>query len=212
VNRQAKVFVVPRVPQLFLRLVVGCTLALLAAHWFGQALVEKLLPLLKLALVWFANDFGIYKLSLVQQGPEMAVEAIAKLEHTIVLGGSAFVPNGRTGYMVTTTVGTVLQPLLTAFVLVLSWPGRWAEVAWRCLIALLLVVPMVLLDSPLYLAGSLWDMQIRAHAPGQQSPLVWWMGFLSAGGRLAIGLAAGALAVAVASAIAQPSRRVDVQG
>jgi hypothetical protein len=184
-----------------LRLVVACALALAASHWLGRTLVQAMIPVLKSALAWYANDFYIHQLTLVQQGPDAALQAIARLEHTLVLGEVAVVPEPTMGYFVTTTLGTVLQPLLTAFVSVLTWPARGLEWLPRLALALLLCLPVMLLDAPLYLAGSLWDMQVKAHAPGQFYLSVWWMGFLSGGGRLVLGLAAGSLAVALARSL-----------
>jgi hypothetical protein len=162
-----------------LRLVLACMFVLAISHWFGRPLVQAMLPLLKSALAWFASDFYIHQLALVQQGPDTALQAIARLDHTLVLGEVAVVPDFKTGYFVTTTLGTVLQPLLTALVLVMAWPAR--VLAWLLRLVF----------------GSLWDMQVKAHAPGSFSMSVWWMSFLSGGGRLVLGLAAGGLAVAL---------------
>jgi hypothetical protein len=180
-----------------LRLVLACMFVLAISHWFGRPLVQAMLPLLKSALAWFASDFYIHQLALVQQGPDTALQAIARLDHTLVLGEVAVVPDFKTGYFVTTTLGTVLQPLLTALVLVMAWPARVLAWLLRLVLAGLLLLPLMLLDAPLYLFGSLWDMQVKAHAPGSFYVSVWWMSFLSGGGRLVLGLAAGGLAVAL---------------
>jgi hypothetical protein len=191
---------------LALRLVLACVIVLAASHWFGRVLVQAMIPTLKSALAWYAGDFYVHRLSLVQEGADTALQAVARLDHTLVLGEVAVVPEPTRGYIVTTTLGTVLQPLLTAFVLVLAWPARGFEWLLRLVVALLLCMPLLLLDSPLYLAGSLWDMQVKTHAPGQFYLSVWWMGFLSGGGRLVLGLAAGSLAVALARSLTSTQR------
>lgn len=188
-----------RFPALALRLLLASALLLAAAHWFGRALVEALVPALGAALRWLAGDFRLLGLALVQEGPDTALEARAMLEHTLVLGGRAIVPNGRTGFAVTTTLGTVLQPMLAALVLAMAWPARALEWLVRLVLTALLLVPVVLADAPAYLAASLWQMQVRAFEPERVSPLLWWMDFLVNGGRLALGLVAGAIATAISA-------------
>ena len=184
---------------LSLRATVACTFVLTAAYLQGQALVAALTPVLLATLSGVASDFRILSLALVQEGPDTALEARAMLEHVIILGGRAIVPNGTTGYAVTTTAGTVLQPLMAAAIFVLAWPGRWMELALRIALTIPLLLQALLADAPMYLAGSLWDMQIRIHEPNRFSPLVWWMGFLANGGRIVLGLVAASLAVALSA-------------
>jgi hypothetical protein len=54
----------------------------------------------------------------------------------------------------------------------------------------------LLLDTPVSFAARLWDTQLRALQIQHDSPLIWWNTFLNGGGRLVIGLIAGALSVA----------------
>ncbi len=201
-----------RFPVLALRLLLACALLLAAAHGYGRALVEALMPALGAALRWLADDFRLLSLALVQEGPDTALEARAMLEHTLVLGGRAIVPNGHTGFAVTTTLGTVLQPVLAALVLAMAWPARPLEWLVRLVLTALLLVPVVLVDAPAYLAASLWQMQVRAFEPERVSPLLWWMDFLVGGGRLALGLVAGAIATAAsAKFFGRPRVRVGDQ-
>ena len=107
--------------------------------------------------------------------------------------------------MVGTTVGTVLQPVLVALVLLLAWPARWGEMALRLAIASVLLSVVLLADTPFSLAAWLWHAQIKLYEPGRGSPLVWWNVFLNGGGRLALGLIAATLAIALAQrATARP--------
>lgn len=186
---------------LHLRATLACAFVLTAVYFQSHAVVAALTPLLLAALSGVASDFHILSLALVQEGPDTALEARAMLEHVIILGGRAIVPNGTTGYAVTTTAGTVLQPLMAAAIFVLAWPGRWIELALRIALTIPLLLLALLVDAPMYLAGSLWDMQVRIHEPNRFSPLVWWMSFLVNGGRIMLGFVAASLAIALSALV-----------
>lgn len=96
-----------------------------------------------------------------------------------------------------TPVGHVLQGAVTALVAVLVWPASQRR-AWpaRCLVLIPGAALLTLLDTPLVLAASLWQLMIDALAPGTGSMLVGWSSFLRGGGRFALGLAVAALAIA----------------
>lgn len=187
-----------------LRLVLATAAVLALAHFFSRDIVRLLLPVLSSALGFVADDFSILRMEFVDERHNASVAALAKLEHAIFLGGRAILPEDVSMMVIGTTVGTVLQPLLVALVLVLAWPARWAEMAWRLAIAAVLIAVVMLADTPFSLAAWLWDAQIRIHEPGRSSPLIAWNVFLNGGGRLALGLIAGALAIALAQrAVAQ---------
>ena len=193
-----------------LRLMLATVALLGAAHWYSRDAVALLMPALSKALSFVADDFRILRFEFVSERGNAAIAALATLEHTLVLGGRAIVPNGTSVMAVTTTVGTVLQPLLVALVLVLAWPARWLEALLRIVFVAPLIALLVLLDTPFSMAAWLWEIQLRAYEPGRASPLVWWNIFLNGGGRLALGLLAGAssvvLAQAVAGRLARPER------
>lgn len=180
------------------RVVCASGAVLIAAHFFARDAVKLLLPVLTPALGWVADDFNILRLDFVDERHNASIAALAMLKHSLFLGGRAIVPDGASVMMAGTTLGTVLQPLLVGGVLVLAWPARWAEMGVRLLIASALLLLVLLADTPMSLAAWLWDTQLRAHEPGRASPLVWWNIFLNGGGRLALGLIAGALAIALA--------------
>jgi len=145
-----------------------------------------------------ADDFKIVRFELVEERKNASIGALAVLERSLFLGGQAIVPDGTQVMMVGTTVGTVLQPVLVALVLLLAWPARWGEMALRLTIASVLLSVVLLADTPFSLAAWLWHAQIKLYEPGRASPLVWWNVFLNGGGRLALGLIAAALAIALA--------------
>lgn len=193
-----------------LRVALASLALLLAAHWHSRDAVALLMPALSKALGFVADDFKILRFEFVEERGNAAIAALATLDHVLVLGGRAIVPNGTSVMAVTTTVGTVLQPVLVALVLVLAWPARWLEAVLRIVFVAPLIVLVVLLDTPFSMAAWLWEIQLRAYEPGRASPLVWWNIFLNGGGRLALGLLAGAssvvLAQAVAGRLARPER------
>lgn len=180
------------------------------AHWYSRDAVALLMPALSKALSFVADDFKILRFEFVEERGNAAIAALATLDHVLVLGGRAIVPNGTSVMAVTTTVGTVLQPVLVALVLVLARPVRWFEAVLRIVFVAPLIALVVLLDTPFSMAAWLWEIQLRAYEPGRASPLVWWNIFLNGGGRLALGLLAGAssvvLAQSVAGRLARPER------
>ncbi|GAB4556533.1 MAG: hypothetical protein IV105_01725 [Rhizobacter sp.] len=180
------------------RVVLATLLVLGAAHLYARDAVKLMLPLLSPALAWVADDFEIVRFELVEERKNVSVGAVAVLDRSLFLGGQAIVPDGSQVMMVGATVGTVLQPLLVALVLVLAWPARLREMALRIAFASVLLGLVLLIDTPLSLAAWLWDAQIKLYEPGRSSPLVWWNTFLNGGGRLALGLIAAALAIALA--------------
>lgn len=193
---------ITRARSIGLRLVLATAAVLAAAHLLSRDAVALLLPTLSTALGFVADDFKILRFDFFSERGNASIGALAVLNHTVVLGGRAIVPDDVSVMMVGTTVGTVLQPVLVALVLVLAWPARWIEMAPRLAIVVALLAVVVLLDTPLSMAAWLWDVQLRAHEPGRASPLVWWNIFLNGGGRLALGLIAGALSIALAQRMA----------
>jgi hypothetical protein len=187
------------------RVALATVVVLGAAHLYARDAVKLMLPVLSPALAFVADDFKIVRFELVEERKNASLGALAVLERSLFLGGQAIVPDGTQVMMVGTTVGTVMQPLLVALVLVLAWPARWREMALRLAIVGLLLALVVLVDTPFSLAAWLWDAQIKLHEPGRASPLVWWNTFLNGGGRLALGLVAAALAIVLAQrATARP--------
>jgi hypothetical protein len=85
--------------------------------------------------------------------------------------------------------------------LVLAWPVgavEWLLRLLRLLVAIALLLVVLALDTPWSMAAWLWDVQLKTHEPGRASPLLWRNFFLDGDGRLALGLIAGVVAMAVA--------------
>ncbi len=153
-----------------LRLLLATALMLTAAHFYSRQVVTLMLPTLTGALKLVAEDFKIIQIGVVDERNQASVAAVALLGRTVVLGGRAIVPDGQSVMVVATTIGTVLQPIWVACVMVLAWPARIAELALRIGIVSAMLVPVVLLDTPLSLAAWLWDVMVRLHEPSRASP------------------------------------------
>lgn len=188
-----------------LRLALATALVLTAAYFFSRDAVRLLMPLLSSTLSAVASDYTILRFEFVDDRHNASIGALVRLDYTLVLGGRAIVPDGRSVMGVGATIGTVLQPVCVALVLVLAWPAPWREMLLRLAITLPLLAMVLLVDTPLSMAALLWDVQLRLHEPDRGSPLVWWNVFLNGGGRLALGLIAAALSIALARRLAHPS-------
>lgn len=198
---------------LSLRLVLSTAVVLAAANFAARDVVVLLIPALSWALGLVAADFRILGFEFVTDHDNASIVALALLDHTIILGGRAIVPDGVSPMIVGTTVGTVMQPLLAALVLVIAWPAGRLEMLLRIALAAVLVFGVLMADTPFSMAAWLWKVQLQAHDPGGASPLVWWSLFLDGGGRLALGLIAAVISIALAQqacACARfPSREAD---
>jgi hypothetical protein len=142
-------------------------------------------------------------LDFVDDRGNRALAALAQLDHVLESGGRVIVPDGVSTVRASSTLGTILQPLLVGMTLLLTWPARsWPEAMARLLTAPPLLLLALLLDTPLAFSVRMWHTVLQAHAVDHDSPLLWWNTWLNAGGRLALGLVAGALAVVLAAWLA----------
>lgn len=197
---------------LVLRVLLATALVMALAHVGARDAARLMLPMLREALAVVADDFSIKRFELTEERANTAIGALAVQERTLFLGGQAIVPDGQQVVVASTTVGTVMQPLLVLAVLVLAWPARPLEFALRLALAAAAGLVVLLLDTPFSLAAWLWDAQLKMYEPGRSSPLVWWNVFLNGGGRLALGLVAAALAIALAQRWSAPPRPQPARG
>ncbi len=190
---------------LLARLALASAVLLAAAHFHGRTAVALLLPALEATLRWAADDFEILRMAFVTERGSLNLAVMARLDHVLVLGGRVIVPDATQSFIVaSTTVGTVLLPLLAALALALAWPARPLEMLVRLAVVCLLSTAVLMVDTPFSLAAWLWHTQLRQYEPERFSALISWNLFLNGGGRLALGLVAGALAIALASTLRRP--------
>jgi hypothetical protein len=185
--------------------VVRALLASAAAFWlmqrFAEQIVRWLEPAIPATLEWIARDFHIISVGQLTEGGSARVAIVAILSRSLVEAGQAVIAGDTANIILTTTVGSVLQPLWLAFIVVAAWPGRAAEIALRFPLVLPMAAVAFLLDTPTGFAARLWDTQLRALQIPHDSPLIWWNTFLNGGGRLVLGMVAGAGAVAAARSL-----------
>jgi hypothetical protein len=193
--------------QIALRVLIATALVLAVAKTSSREIVAWLAPGLAAALVWVADDFKVLRVEFVKDRNDTALAALAVLKRSVFLGGRAIVPDGVSPIVVSATVGTILQSALVALVLVLAWPAGLLEWLARLAIATVPIAVIVFIDTPLSMASWLWKSQVMSYEPDRFSALVAWNTFLNGGGRLALGLVAGALAIALARALMERIHR-----
>jgi hypothetical protein len=185
-------------------LLLRALLATAVLVWLAQAaaaeLVSGLRPLLGWALDHLAADFRVLSLDFVDDRGNRALTALAQLDHVLQVGGRVIVPDGVSSLRVSSTVGIILQPLWVGAALLLAWPAiSWVEALSRLMVAPPLLLLALLLDTPLAFSVRMWHTVLQAHDVPHDSPLLWWNTWLNGGGRLALGLVAGALALVLAA-------------
>lgn len=193
---------------LTVRVLLAAVLALVLLRQHATDVVAALKPALRWGLQQAAPDFQVLRFEFSTDRGQAVLSALVRQQRTIFLGGRAVVPEAHSISGTGSNVGTVLQPLMVALVLLLAWPARrWREWPLRLLLATPLLALVLMLDTPLSMAAWLWFAQVQQHEPGAISPLLWWNTFLGAGGRLVLGLVAASLALALAQRVADGSWR-----
>jgi hypothetical protein len=187
---------------LLLRAAAVGALLLWLAQRHATDIVGALMPGLRWALERLAGDFRILSLDFHDDRGNRALAALAMLEHVLLVDGRVVVPDGVGRIRVTTTLGNVLQPVLVGLALIGIWPGRWREWLWRPMLLAPLLAVVLVLDTPLGFALRLWHTTLNAHQVPHDALLLGWVAALNGGGRLALGLVAGGLAVAGAATLA----------
>ena len=186
------------------RFLAACILLLVASHFWGGLVVDGLLPVYRLELGWIGDRYRIAGLKLVTQGADSVIRLDVTLQKIMLVGSHVVYPDPRGHAHVTTLSGHVLQPAILGFALLAAWPPLAAtrvarELALRLVFGLVLIALVLMLDVPFVLVGELWALAHDRFTPGSFSPLLAWVDFLQGGGRLALGLGAGATAIGLAS-------------
>ena len=207
--------------QILLRLFLAAAVLLPLAVVYGEALVSSWLTVYRTVFAWVADDFKLLNLTIDHEGADRVLRAQIMWQHIVIIGGKVIYPDLRDTANASTLLAHALQAPLAAMLAALAWPSRardvgslgspprsqsarpWLEWAARGIALLPLLAILVLIDMPVVLAGELWDMVLDALDPGATSPLVIWKQFMQGGGRYALGLAAGVLAVLAARRASQ---------
>jgi hypothetical protein len=186
------------------RLILAYGLVMAIVLTFGDAYVDRLIPLYRLPVEWLLPEFRIESLGLARVNNEPVIALKLVLEETLWIGAKPVPPGGDLS--ASTLRGHALQHPILLYTLLLAWPGLFgpAGVA-RLSISIPLLLLVELLDVPLVLVGSVQDLLLATLAPGRlgHDPWIGWMDFLNGGGRLALALMAAALSLAGGQAVAQ---------
>lgn len=190
-----------------LRLSVAATILLPLAVLYGEALVKSWLVAYEAIFEWVADDFRLLNLFIDHEGADRVIRARIMWKHIVVIGDKVIYPDPRGTANASTLLAHGLQGPLVAILAAVAWPVRkgwpadslpWIEWVCRGAMLLPLLVVLVLVDIPMVLAGELWKLALDGLDPGSTSALVIWKSFMQGGGRYALGLAAGMLAVQAA--------------
>lgn len=170
----------------------------------GRLLLDVSLPAMSRVFVGVAPDFRLLMLQAQAPGALPGVQAMVTLARPTQVGMHWVEPHPDGFASAQLRLGQVLQAPLLAGLLLLGWPG--GLLLKRLALALGPLALLWVVDTPLVLAGLLWDLLLEAHAPGSRTLLTRAGDFLHGGGRLAL---AGAIA-AGAIALAAPGRNAKV--
>ena len=174
----------------------------------GPGLLSRALPLLEYELRVLDGVCHDHRLRVATAGADTVVRVDARVRPAFVLAGRVFEVDEKSTASVTMLAGHAYQPLVLAVALAFAWPAPNRRMrAARTLLALVLALFIAAVDLPVVLAAELWEILRDAAVPGEQSIIGAWKSFLESGGRLCLGIAAGAIAV---SAVRAPVPRVRV--
>lgn len=200
--------------QVLLRLLLGTAVLLPLAVLYGEAFVSSWLSAYRAVFAWVADDFKLLNLYVDHEGADRVLRARVMWQHIVFIGGKVIYPDPRGTANASTLLAHALQGPLVAMLAAIAWPTRaqtatskplrpWVEWAARPITLLPLLTMLVLIDMPIVLAGELWDLALDMLDPGATSALVIWKQFMQGGGRYALGLVAGILAVLFARWLSQ---------
>lgn len=192
-----------------MRLLLIGTLLIPFVVYFGERIVNAMLPMFGVVFEWAADDFKLLRLTIDNEGADRVLRATVMWNHITFLGGHVIYPDPRGTANASTLLAHALQGPLVAIVTACTWPTArssasrmWAELGIRLLVLLPLLVILIGIDMPVVLAGEIWHFVLDALAPQTSSALVTWKRFMQGGGRYALGFGTAVLAVHFGQAIA----------
>lgn len=204
--------------QVLLRLLLGAAVLLPLAVFYGEVLVNAWLAAYRIVFSWVADEFKLLNLYIDHEGADRVLRAqVAWRRIVFIGGGKAIYPDPRGMANASTLLAHALQGPLVAMLTAIAWPTRLQtatdavgkttrlrlEWAARAIALLPLLSVLMLVDMPIVLAGELWELALDMIVPDSTSALVIWKQFMQGGGRYALGLAAGVLAVLLARHVSQ---------
>jgi hypothetical protein len=180
------------------RLIVATSILLSLGEFFGAALVTPILPIIAWEIETVDDSFRVDGINVVNKKSNTVIQLKVAQIRPMIIGDHVLQQKSGRFFEPNVLVGSVLQPLIVLFTLLLSWQVKSYLVI---LIRLLLGVPaaavLIATNTPLALVGAIWDF--RELVPNlEPHTLVYWNDFLQTGGPLVMAIAAALLVVSVA--------------
>lgn len=186
----------PSLVELAARLLIATVVAVAVVGVFRREIVQWLLPAFRFVLEAIDSQFNILILDVTDRKLDQVVRLRVELARTVVMNSHVTRPTPGGWLEVTTTLGTVLQSGLTAFITAAAWPAaRAGEFMARMFAAVVLGLFLILFDAPIDLLAYVWDMFIYSFDPQGFYPIWKYHEFMIGGGRFALGTIAGAVAI-----------------
>lgn len=190
-------------PEPVLRAIARLVVAVLViggpVTFFEPELAARSLAPLGAYLDWIDGTFRTVDLGVVSANGEAVIRRVSTPAYAHELGGHVVFADTHTRLTAAAGAGMIFQPAIFILALIFAWPWRDLRVlGMRAAVALPLVLGVVLLDVPMMLYGFTWYQEVSRLDPDRWSPLILWADFMNAGGRFALGIAAAAVAVAIA--------------
>jgi hypothetical protein len=190
----------------------------------GHELVAAALPLLRASFEWVGSDFRVLSFALdsgagigtststgtpTSGAGERMLRAVVTLRHHVVLDGRVLAPDPRGVAEASTLALQGLHGPFVALCIGAAWPvlRGWPEAALRAGLLLPAAALLALLDAPVVLAASIWELIVNHMAPGSGSPLLLARDLLRSGGRLGAGVLIGVAAVLLAQRVVTRARK-----
>jgi hypothetical protein len=179
----------------------------LTLYQYGEPLLKLLLIIYHWEIGVIDDGYQILSLNIDNVAPEHTISLQVTLKKTMYLGGHFIFPNPRGVANASSIVAHVWQMVVLFLAVIFAWSAERISVyGLRIVVGLPFLIAILLLDIPFTLLAALKGLIVQ-HLQIQTIPLiVLWGDFLEGGGRLALGLVAGALSVLLADLIFRISR------
>lgn len=187
---------------------VGAALAFVALmavalNPLGERALVALQVWQRAAVTVLGADFEVLRFGSARVHPERVLELVVTTRRHVVVGDRVLSPDPRGTARSSTLQLQGLQGASMALLFVMLWPLSDRRPLAQAFARGVLVVPfalaLVVLDAPVVLLASVWDLVYQHLAPGGSNGLMLARDLLRGGGRLAAGALVGSVAVFAAN-------------
>lgn len=157
---------------------------------------QLLLPLFRWELATFFPDYQIMYLGIARQGTELFFTVQSVLPVPCLIG-TTILPAGTALTGSTLLANSLQHPVILLSMTVAAWFIREENGGRLLVFSFILLLVIEFVDVPLVLIGSMEDLLFEQFAPNMVSHsfVIYWMNFLNEGGRLALSITGGILAI-----------------